>query len=296
MTLSHPAAALPRGVAPSSASDTPALTTPDSRFDAPSGPLSLTPIGTLASDYPDKFGIPRQPGLAPSARAILYLEAAFDDPLAVEGIDAFSHLWLSFVFDRSPTTWSPRVRPPRLGGNQRVGVFASRSTHRPNRLGLSLVELVEVELSTRPTAAAEPIAGSPLAARRSRVKLHLRGHDLCDATPIVDIRPYLPWAESQPQARAGFAPAAPAPMAVGFSDSARRALAAHADGAGLSTLIEEVLAQDPRPAYHARAGSDSGREYGVCLRDVNVRFRAMSDDTGDSLQVIAIEPRTNGAL
>lgn len=250
--------------------------------------FSLSAIGHVSSDYPDKFGIPRQPGLAPTARAIVYLDSAFDDPQTVEGLDTFSHLWLTFVFDRSPTRWSPRVRPPRLGGNRRIGVFASRSTHRPNRLGLSLVELVNIESSPRPTPAALPIAGSRLEKRRSRVKLHLRGHDLSDATPILDIKPYLPWAESRPEARAGFAPAAPPARPVSFSADAVRALAEHPDGQTLTRLIEEVLTQDPRPAYH-----DTSREYGVFLRDVNVRFRAVERDgeTDTELVVEAVERR-----
>ncbi|WP_251978002.1 tRNA (N6-threonylcarbamoyladenosine(37)-N6)-methyltransferase TrmO [Salinicola avicenniae] len=260
--------------------------------DAPldsAGEFSLTPIGRLASDYPDKFGIPRQPGLAPSARAILYLEGACDDPHSVEGLEAFSHLWLHFIFDRSPTRWSARVRPPRLGGNRRVGVFASRSTHRPNRLGLSLVELCEIECTTTPTPSRMPVVGSALADRKSRVKLHLRGHDLTDATPIVDIRPYLPWVEAQPQARAGFAPEPPVQRSVVFTPAARAALAAHPDGQSLSRLIEEVLAQDPRPAY--RGETEDERGYGVFLRDVNVRFRASSVSGNGVIRVEAIEPR-----
>jgi len=104
-----------------------------------SASFALTPIGHIISDYPDKFGVPRQPGLAPAANARLVLTAPFDDPLTVRGLEDFSHLWISFIFHQSPTRWTPLVRPPRLGGNRKVGVFASRSTHRPNRLGLSLI-------------------------------------------------------------------------------------------------------------------------------------------------------------
>ncbi|OLO06514.1 tRNA (N6-threonylcarbamoyladenosine(37)-N6)-methyltransferase TrmO [Salinicola sp. MH3R3-1] len=258
--------------------------------------FTLEAIGHVASDYPDKFGIPRQPGLAPSARAILYLAAPFDDPLAVEGLEAVTHLWLTFVFDRSPQSWTPRVRPPRLGGNQRIGVFASRSTHRPNRLGLSLVELVDVECTPKPSLAQAPIVGSRLAEQRSRVKLHLRGHDLCDATPVVDIKPYLPWAESRPDADAGFAPAPPPRHRVTFSLAANDALQRHDDGQSLARLIDEVLAQDPRPAYHGGASSPSNRDdtarcYGVFLRDVNVRFRVRDRDGKTEIHVEAIEPR-----
>ncbi|MFO7649323.1 tRNA (N6-threonylcarbamoyladenosine(37)-N6)-methyltransferase TrmO [Halomonas campaniensis] len=230
--------------------------------------FAMTPIGVIESDYPDKFGIPRQPGLAPAARASLVLVPPFDDPLAVRGIEAFSHLWLTFVFHESPSRWTPLVRPPRLGGNARVGVFASRSTHRPNRLGLSLVELLEVDT-------------------RRGVRLRLRGADLVSGTPVLDIKPYLPWAESRPEARAGFAPEAPPRRPVGFSAIAEAALAGREDGDSLRELIGQVLAQDPRPAY--RRGAEE-RLYGVRLRDVDVRFRAQAEGTETRLQVVEIVP------
>ncbi|MBB3230252.1 tRNA (N6-threonylcarbamoyladenosine(37)-N6)-methyltransferase TrmO [Halomonas stenophila] len=228
---------------------------------APSAALPMTPIGHIASDFPDKFGIPRQPGLAEAARARLVLAPPFDDPLAVRGLEAFSHLWLTFVFHLSPERWTPLVRPPRLGGNARVGVFASRSTHRPNRLGLSLVELVAIDT-------------------RAGVSLTLRGADLVDGTPVLDIKPYLPWAEARPEARAGFAPEAPAALPVRFTRDAEAALTARTDGDSLRALIAQVLAQDPRPAY--RRGAEE-RVYGVRLRDLDVRFRAQADAEGNTL-------------
>ncbi|MFG6665956.1 tRNA (N6-threonylcarbamoyladenosine(37)-N6)-methyltransferase TrmO [Halomonas sp. HNIBRBA4712] len=227
--------------------------------------FSLATLGVIESDYPDKFGIPRQPGLAPAARATLTLLPPYDDPLAVRGLDAFSHLWLSFIFHQSPERWTPLVRPPRLGGNQKVGVFASRSTHRPNRLGLSLVELTRIELE-------------------GGVRLVLTGCDLVSGTPIVDIKPYLPWVEAHPEARAGFAPAPPALKAVAFAPAARVALDARADHASLYALIKQVIGQDPRPAYHA----DTARIYGVRLRDVDVKFRGRENDA-TTLEVVAIE-------
>ncbi|PMR70073.1 tRNA (N6-threonylcarbamoyladenosine(37)-N6)-methyltransferase TrmO [Halomonas heilongjiangensis] len=234
----------------------------------------MTPIGVIESDYPDKFGIPRQPGLAPAARASLVLTPPYDDPLAVRGLDTFSHLWLSFVFHLSPAQaapedWSPLVRPPRLGGNARVGVFASRSTHRPNRLGLSLVELLEIDT-------------------RRGVRLVLGGCDLVSGTPILDIKPYLPWAEARPEARAGFAPEAPPLLPVTLAPEVETTLAERADGDSLRELIHQVLAQDPRPAY--RNGAEE-RIYGVRLRDVDVRFRAEADPAGDiRLRVVEIVP------
>lgn len=213
--------------------------------------MTLEIIGTIESCYPDKFGIPRQPGLAPSATATLRLNAPFDHPDCVRGLEQFSHLWISFIFHQSPERWTPLIRPPRLGGNTRIGVFASRSTHRPNRLGLSLVELAGIEYTPRPV-------------------LILRGHDLVNATPVVDIKPYLPWADSAEDARAGFAPAPPTLLEVRLSDDCQGTLAKRSDGADLAALICEVLSQDPRPAY--RRHKPDERSYGVRLHDLDVRF------------------------
>lgn len=233
--------------------------------------FTLSPIGFIESDYPDKFGIPRQPGLAPAARASLILVPPFDDPLAVRGLEDFSHLWLTFLFHLSPEQggaegWPPLVRPPRLGGNAKVGVFASRSTHRPNRLGLSLVELVEVDT-------------------RRGVRLILGGADLVSGTPVIDIKPYLPWAEARPDARAGFAPKAPPLLPIAFSTGAEATLAERPDGDSLGELVTQVLAQDPRPAYHRGAET---RIYGVRLRDVDVRFQAIATDEGTRIEVVEI--------
>lgn len=244
----------------------------------PSPALTMTPIGVIESDYPDKFGIPRQPGLAPAARTHLVLTPPYDDPLAVRGLEAFSHLWLTFVFHLSPERtgpegWTPLVRPPRLGGNAKVGVFASRSTHRPNRLGLSLVELREIDT-------------------RRGVRLVLRGADLVDGTPVLDIKPYLPWAEAHPEARAGFAPEAPTRLPIAFSPAAEAALAERTDSESLRELITQVLSQDPRPAYHQRTlGDAEARRYGVRLRDLDVRFRAEATPSGATrLRVVEIVP------
>ncbi|SEM08227.1 tRNA (N6-threonylcarbamoyladenosine(37)-N6)-methyltransferase TrmO [Halomonas caseinilytica] len=234
---------------------------------SPCTSVSLTPIGRIESDYPDKFGVPRQPGLADAARARLVLTPPFDDPLAVRGLEAFSHLWVTFLFHLSPERWTPLVRPPRLGGNARIGVFASRSTHRPNRLGQSLVELEGIDTD----------AG---------VSLRLRSVDLVDGTPVLDIKPYLPWAEARPEARAGFAPEAPALLPVRLTPEAQATLAARPDATSLRELIHQVLAQDPRPAY--RRGAED-RIYGVRLRDVDVRFRAVvNDESKTLLEVIEI--------
>jgi len=235
--------------------------------------FSITPIGYIESDYPDKFGVPRQPGLAPDAHASLVLMPPYNDLLTVRGLEDFSHLWVSFIFHQSPTRWTPLVRPPRLGGNLKVGVFASRSTHRPNRLGLSLIELGNIDTS-------------------DGVRLQLVGCDLISGTPVVDIKPYLPWAEAKPDAKAGFATHAPDQLSVCFSQAAQISLAARADGTSLHALIEQVLGQDPRPAYQRNGSSE--RTYGVRLRDVDIKFRAIikpgSKNSATTLEVVAIDP------
>lgn len=213
--------------------------------------FSFTSIGYLATPFQDKFGIPRQPRLATQALGELQLLPPFDRPESVRGLEAFSHVWLSFVFHQTQGEWNPTVRPPRLGGNKRVGVFASRSPFRPNPIGLSLVELVSIST----------VDG---------VVLTFRGVDLVNGTPILDIKPYIPFAESVPQAKSGFVDGPPPLLNVCFSPAAQtvcqKALTQYPD---LSALIEQVLAQDPRPAY----AEDAQRLYGVRLYEFDVKWR-----------------------
>lgn len=232
---------------------------------------SLTPIGIVESDFPDKFGVPRQAGLAPAARASLILLPPFDDPLAVRGLDAFSHLWLTFVFHLGhdkpgPGHWTPLVRPPRLGGNARTGVFASRSPNRPNRLGLSLVALAGIDT-------------------RHGVRLALHGGDLVSGTPVLDIKPYLPWADTAPDATGGFAPERPPRLPVEISAQAEVVLSRRDDHKSLRQLIIQLLAQDPRPAY--RKGAEA-RVYGIRLRDVDIRFRILDEADQTLIRVVDI--------
>jgi len=221
----------------------------------------LEPIGIMRSPYKEKFGIPRQPGLV-DVETRLELLPGFDRPEMLEGLTGFSHLWLTFVFHACVDQgWRARVRPPRLGGNTRIGVYASRSPFRPNHLGLSVVELLGVEM------------GKP-------VSLRLRGADLLDGTPVLDIKPYVPYVDALPDARGGFAPQAPAALAVRFGPAAQDAVA---DAPALRDMISAVLAQDPRPAYQA---DDAERVYGMRLAAVNLRFRI---DAG-VVEVLAVEP------
>ena len=213
--------------------------------------MTLDPIATVRSCFGGKFGVPRQPGLCPSAWGELVFHDTYRSPEAVRGIEGFSHLWLIFGFHETVEQgWKPTVRPPRLGGNQRVGVFASRSTFRPNGLGLSLVKLEGVD-TTSPD--------SPI--------LRLGGLDLLDGTPVYDVKPYLPYAESLPDATAGFAQEAIPRLPVEVD------VAAAADFGKLSeraqALIREVLSLDPRPATQM---ADEEREFGATLCGRNVRF------------------------
>ncbi|UXY14730.1 tRNA (N6-threonylcarbamoyladenosine(37)-N6)-methyltransferase TrmO [Chitiniphilus purpureus] len=224
---------------------------------------SLDAIGYLATPFADKFGVPRQPQLAPHAYGVLRLLPPYDRPEAVRGLDAFSHVWLSFIFHESDTQWRPTVRPPRLGGNARVGVFASRSPFRPNRLGLSLVRLVRVDT-------------------RQGVTLTLAGVDLVDGTPIVDVKPYLPFVESISEAQGGFADTAPPTLAVHLSDTALEQLRAAEPGhPHLGELLREVLAQDPRPAY----ADDPERVYAIRLYHFDIKWRC----DGRCAQVLSLD-------
>lgn len=208
----------------------------------------MKPIAHIRSDFPAKFGIPRQAGLVAELKAQVVFEPEFRNPEALRGIDGFSHLWLIWEFSQNRREgWSPTVRPPRLGGNVRMGVFATRSPFRPNPIGLSCVQLDRVEWD----GPQGPV-------------LRVLGADLMDGTPIYDIKPYLPYADCKPEASGGFAPQRGEALAVDFPAEL------------LSRVPEDkrdaltgVLAQDPRPHYQ----SDPQRIYGMAFAGLEVRFR-----------------------
>ncbi len=212
-------------------------------------------IGIIRSCFTEKFGIPRQPGLAPAARASLEIRPPYDRDEAFNGLDSFSHLWIIFVFHGIPEgKWQPTVRPPRLGGNRRLGVFATRSGFRPNPIGISVVRLEGIRR------------------HKNKLFLDLSGIDLLDRTPVLDVKPYLPYVDSVPDAIGGFADRRPASaVTVAFSDHANNACRLlEAQYPGFSELLEQVLAADPRPAY---ADRQEGRtQFGLRLYDVNVRW------------------------
>lgn len=240
---------------------------PAQKESAPANSFLMTPIGFIENGcYPDKFGVPRQPKLAPHSYAILRLNPPYDHPDSIRGLEDFSHVWVTFVFHQSPDKWTPLIRPPRLGGNAKVGVFGSRSTHRPNRLGLSLVEIVKIETD-------------------KGIKLHLKGHDLVNGTPVLDIKPYIPWGDLAENARAGFAPAPPEQLPVRFMPEAEEVLKKRKDRKELEPLIREVMSQDPRPAYKSE---DADRRFGVYLDDLDVRFRVIEEDGKKVVNVVEI--------
>lgn len=213
--------------------------------------MNLEPIGRVHSCFGGKFAIPRQPGLCPSAWGELVFHEPFRSPEAIRGIEGFSHLWLVFGFHETAAQgWKPTVRPPRLGGNQRIGVFASRSTFRPNALGLSLVKLEGVDWDSKqgPT-------------------LRLGGLDLLDGTPVYDIKPYLAYAESIPDALSGFAGDEIPRLEILISPEVETAFAKLPERA--RRLICEALSLDPRPAVQA---DHPDRIYGALLCGHNVRF------------------------
>lgn len=232
--------------------------------------FELNQIGVIHSPYKEKFAVPRQPGLVNAMGGELHLLPPYNQAEAVRGLENFSHLWVLFVFHQTMENgWRPTVRPPRLGGNARMGVFATRSTFRPNPVGQSLVALKHVEC------------------RGQNVILHLGGLDLVDGTPVIDVKPYLPFAESIPDARAGYAQTEPpAALAITFTTQVREQLRNLASRyPDLERFIVEVLSQDPRPAY--RKSEAPGKTYAVLLADFNVRWRI----TGAGAEVFALEPR-----
>lgn len=221
---------------------------------------NIEPIGIIESPYREKFAIPRQPGLVKSAQGSIVMNKEFSSPDFFRGLDSFSHLWLEFIFHENiERGWQPLIRPPRLGGNAKIGVFASRSTFRPNGLGLSVVELIDIHYHNGMT------------------RINIAGLDLLHGTPIIDIKPYLPYADAISNARGSYAHAAPEQVAViEFSRAAQQTLLAlKSRYPNLQTFISDVLQQDPRPAYHKNSASD--RVYGMQLYDLNINWQVKGE-------------------
>lgn len=210
-------------------------------------------IAYIHTDYNEKFGIPRQSGLAPSVQGRIVFQPEYRDPEAVRGLEGFSHIWLIWEFSENRgKAWSPTVRPPRLGGNRRMGVFATRSPFRPNPIGLSCVKISGVLLD-------DPEGPVIL----------VQGPDLMDGTPILDIKPYIPYADSVPDASCGFlSDASDLQVRVVIPKEVRSIL-----GEDLTAKVEDVLKNDPRPTYQ----NDPGRTYGVLFGGYNITFHVEED-------------------
>ena len=220
-------------------------------------------IATIRSDFPTKFGIPRQSGLVEELKATVVFEPEYRNPDTLRGLEDFSHLWLIWQFSQAVReTWSPTVRPPRLGGNTRMGVFATRSPFRPNPIGLSCVKLEEIKK--------DPVLGPVLV---------VSGADLMDGTPILDLKPYLPYADAHPEATGGFTGnvggttlrvECPPELLEAVPEDKRQALLG-------------VLSRDPRPSYQ----HDPSRVYGMAFAGLEVGFTV----DGDTLYVRRVEPK-----
>lgn len=226
--------------------------------------FEFKPIGMIRSCYTDKFGIPRQPGLVMSATATLELLPPYNQPEALRGIEAFSHLWIVFAFHQSARdAWKATVRPPRLGGNERVGVFASRSNFRPNPIGLSVVQLLSVKGTS----------------------LKLGGGDFLDGTPVLDIKPYIPYSDCIADAKGAFAAEPPIPAnSVEFPPEAEARLQSLETNQrpNLRQLISDMLSYNPRPAYQ---DDDPARVFGTTLFDLEVKWK----QAGNKVTVVEVQ-------
>lgn len=244
--------------------------------------MQIEPVATFRSPFPEKFGIPRQSGVAAGLRGRIVLEPAFRNPSALRGLGDFDYIWLIWEFSGNrPATagsgcsaprdktavWQPTVRPPRLGGNTRMGVFATRSPFRPNPLGLSCVRLERIEWD----GPEGPV-------------IHVLGADLMDGTPIYDIKPYVRYADSHPEARSGFTDTvAWEPLKVVFPwESSGSTKMPSIFSAEEQEVLRDILAQDPRPPFH----DDPDKIYGMAYAGYNIRFQVRDD----ILTVLEIQP------
>lgn len=221
--------------------------------------MELSPIAYIHTEFPEKFGVPRQSGLAGSLCGTIVFEPEYRNPDALRGLEGFSHLWLIWGFSANRhEDWQPTVRPPRLGGNERMGVFATRSPYRPNPLGLSCVEIESINMDTS--------------------TIYVRGADLMDGTPIYDIKPYIRYADSRPDAVCGYVDSlVERHLEVVFAGS----VASVIKDPDVREALVQTLSLDPRPSYH----NDPSREYGLSFAGFNVRFKV----DGERVIIISVE-------
>jgi tRNA-Thr(GGU) m(6)t(6)A37 methyltransferase TsaA len=214
--------------------------------------FEFTPIATIETVFKEKFGVPRQPSLTPSATGVLRFKNDFRIKTALKGLEQFSHLWLIYVFhETGAKDWRPSVRPPRLGGAKKIGVLASRSPHRPNPIGISVVRIEALDLE------------NPKGPR-----VTVSGVDMLDGTPVLDVKPYIPYADSHPRAQSGWAREKIQRRQVRFSAVASKKLRSSAQ----KRLITEILSLDPRPAFQQRKQSDQNG-FGILIDGVDVKWK-----------------------
>ncbi|WP_448549899.1 tRNA (N6-threonylcarbamoyladenosine(37)-N6)-methyltransferase TrmO [Thalassotalea fusca] len=232
--------------------------------------FSITPIGLISTPYKEKFAIPRQPGLVSSAKGKVRLIGEYNNPHMVQGLDQYSHIWLLFQFHETVEQgWKPLVRPPRLGGNAKTGVLATRSTFRPNGIGMSVVKLDKVTTV------------------KGQVEIQVSGIDLLDNTPIVDIKPYIPYSDARSDAYGGIGSNAPRLLKVQYNTTATHQLIQFSqDTPELDTFIQQVLGQDPRPAY--RKSKVDEKTYAMHVYNLNVSWRMIA---ADIIEVTSLEHR-----
>lgn len=226
--------------------------------------VEFEPIAVIRTPFTQRFGIPRQPGLVPEARGIIKFNNDPDFQHALKGLEQFTHLWIVFLFhSHGGNKWKPTIRPPRLGGKEKMGVLASRSPHRPNPIGLSAVKIEKIDASAKGGA-----------------EIHVSGVDLLDGTPVLDIKPYLPYADSIPEAGSGWAREEIKRTPVRFLEEALLKIeAAERNGdQNLKKLIEELLTIDPRPGFQRRelppeAEHSQGKDFGLLVKTHDVHWR-----------------------
>jgi len=224
---------------------------------------TLDIIGKVSSPYKEKFAIPRQAGLVSSAKGSIQLLDDVNNIDVVRGLEAFSHIWVIFVFHGTQDQgWSPLVRPPRLGGNKKIGTLATRSTFRPNPIGMSLVKLDGIEIVKHHN--------------KKQVMINISGLDLLDGTPVLDVKPYIPYSDAKTEAIAGYAQCSPElSMQVTFNDKAKLTLQSlEKTYPELNIFISQILEQDPRPAYKQQTHDE--KTYGMSLYDLNIQWRMTS--------------------
>ncbi len=237
---------------------------------------TITPIGIAKTCFPEKFGIPRQSGLAPDALGEIELLPPFNDPNAFIGLAGCSHIWVQFIFHGNKATpWKPKVRPPRLGGNKSIGVFATRSPYRPNGIGLSAVKLERIEV------------------RSNNTVLIISGHDFLNNTPIIDIKPYIGYADCIPSATNAIAGEPPKILAVEFSHVSELAIGQLQNHSKieLKTLICQVLQQDPRPQYQQPSAD---KTYAMHLLNLDIHWGYKRNEQEYLICVFKIVPLNDG--